>query len=151
MADDAAYFEKPHGNLFMEGVEAYATAHTTPLSQGLARLERETKDSLKYGNMLCGALEATFLQTMLVCASARRVLEVGCYSGFSALAMAEVLPHDGCVITIDNFSDEPESESICRAAIAAHPHGHKVRLVKGAALDELAKLEGPFDFIFIGV
>jgi len=79
---------------------------------------------------------------------ARRVLELGTFTGFSALMMAAALPEDGRLITCDL---DPEAIAIARSFFARSPHGHKIEVREGPALDTLKTLEGPFDFVFIDV
>ena len=77
---------------------------------------------------------------------ARNVLEIGTFTGYSALMMAEALPEDGRLITCDV---DPEATGIARKFWARSPAGSKIELRLGPALETLAGLEGPFDFVFI--
>jgi caffeoyl-CoA O-methyltransferase len=96
--------------------------------------------------MLSGQLEGQFLQMLVAAAGARRVLEIGTFTGFSALMMAAALPPDGELITLE-LSEE--HAAIARRYFGRSEHGGKIRLLLGAALDSLQTLEGPFDFVFI--
>jgi caffeoyl-CoA O-methyltransferase len=74
------------------------------------------------------------------------VLEIGTFSGYSALAMAEGLPSDGRIVTLE--IDETHAE-LARRAIAESPHAKKIEIVLGPALKSIERLPGPFDFVFI--
>jgi caffeoyl-CoA O-methyltransferase len=96
--------------------------------------------------MLVGPLEAAFLKTLLRSIGARRVLEIGTFTGYSALAMAEALPDDGQVVTCEV---DPDTASMAHIFWDRSPHGKKIEVRIGPALDTLATLSGGFDLIFI--
>jgi caffeoyl-CoA O-methyltransferase len=77
---------------------------------------------------------------------ARRVLEIGMFTGYSALMMAEGLPEDGRLITCDV---DPKAELIARRYFAESPHGHKIEVRMGPALETVASLAEPIDMVFI--
>lgn len=130
-----------------EGIEEYAAAHTTPLPRLLAELvqvtaERKGADARK----LCGLLAGRTLQMLVAATGARRVLEIGTFTGFSALLMAAALPEDGELVTLDLDAD---ALAVARSFFARDPHGRKIRIVEGPALETLPSLDGPFDLVFI--
>jgi caffeoyl-CoA O-methyltransferase len=129
-----------------EEVEEYARAHSTPPDDLLERLYAETHEKLNAPQMLTGPLEGRFLQTLVWATKARRVLEIGTYSGYSALSMAEALPDDGVVITCDVWE---EANEMAKRYAAESPHGHKIDFRLGPALETIETLEGPFDLVFI--
>ncbi len=96
--------------------------------------------------MLIGELEASFLRFLLRLNDAKRVLEIGCYTGYSALAMAEVLPKEGELITLDI---DPVNTKIAQDFWKKSPDGKKIKLMLGPALESIQKLKGQFDFVFI--
>src|SRR5687768_6220545 len=96
--------------------------------------------------MLTGAVEGRFLEMLVWISVARRVLEIGTYSGYSALSMAAALPPDGELITCDVWE---EANEVARRYAAESPHGEKVDFRLGPALETIATLEGPFDLVFI--
>src|SRR2546428_10611213 len=96
--------------------------------------------------MVVGPLEAAFLKVMALAVRARRVLEIGTFTGYSALAMAEALPEDGTVLTCEN---EPESAAFARRYWDKSPHGRKIEARVGPALETLRNLTGPLDVILI--
>jgi caffeoyl-CoA O-methyltransferase len=129
-----------------EKIEAYAANHTRAEPELLVRLARETHEKMEAPQMLTGRLEGSFLRLMVRTLQARRVIEVGMFTGYSALAMAEALPEDGRLITCEV---NPEAEAIARRYFAESPHGHKIEVRMGPALGTLETLAGPFDFAFI--
>lgn len=96
--------------------------------------------------MLIGPLEASALGLMLRMLGARRVLEVGCFTGYSALAMAEQLPENGEVVTLDISA---ETTAIGERYWKQSRHGKKIKLILGPAIETMKSLQGPFDFVFI--
>jgi len=86
------------------------------------------------------------LRLMVRALQARRVLEVGMFTGYSALMMAEALPDDGRLITCEV---NPKAEAVARRYFAQSPHGHKIDVRMGPAVETLETLDGPFDFVFI--
>ena len=96
--------------------------------------------------MLTGPIEGTLLQFLVWTAGAKSVLEIGTFSGFSANMMAAGLPHDGVVVTCEK---DPEAVEMAREYLRRSPHGHKVDIRVGDALDTLKSLTGPFDLVFI--
>jgi len=96
--------------------------------------------------MVVGPLEAAFLKVMVLAVRARRVLEIGTFTGYSALAIAEALPDGGSVLTCEI---DPESAAFARRYWDKSPHGKKIEVRVGPALETLRTLTGPFDVIFI--
>ena len=127
-------------------IEAYAQAHSMPESSACRALREETIRTTEFPQMLVGPLEGAFLKMMAQLVDARRVLEVGTFTGYSALCFAEVLPDDGTVTTCE--IDE-ESAALARRHLSKAPHGGKISIRMGPALDTLRGLTGPYDLIFI--
>ena len=96
--------------------------------------------------MVVGPLEGAFLQMMTQLVGAKRVLEIGMFTGYSALCFAEAVPADGTVITCD--IDE-KSAALARRYFAQTPLGKKIDIRMGPALETMRALAGPFDLIFI--
>lgn len=136
-------------DIIPEAIEAYARGHTRALSPLLHELEAETRARFAdRAGMLTGPLEAAFLQFLVAAIGARRVLEIGTFTGYSALAMAEALPPDGELVTCDINED---TTAVARSYWARSPHGTKITVRLGPALDTLSGLapERPFDFVFL--
>ncbi len=127
-------------------IEAYAEAHSVPESDVCRRLREETFRSIDFPQMVVGALEGAFLKMMAQLVGAKRVLEIGTFTGYSALCFAEALPEDGTVITCDI---DPETTEFAKQYWTQSPVGQKIEVHLGPALETLAQLKGPFDVIFI--
>jgi caffeoyl-CoA O-methyltransferase len=127
-------------------VEEYAERHTTPPDPLLAELAEETKATMSAPQMLTGTIEGRFLELLVAASGARRVLEIGTFTGYSALSMAAALPEDGRIDTLDI---EPKHAEVAQRYFDRSPHGAKITLHLGPALDSLAELEGEFDLVFI--
>ena len=129
-----------------EQLEAYIEAHTTPPEPHLAALAEETRATLNAPQMLTGTVEGRFLEALVWAAQPQLVLELGTYSGYSALAMAAALPPGGRIVTCE-LSDE--HADFAQRHIDASPHSDRIDLRRGPALETVATLDGPFDLVFI--
>lgn len=132
--------------LIASEIEAYAEAHSTPESSVCRALREETQRTMAYAQMLVGPLEGAFLKMMAQLVGAKRVLEIGMFTGYSALCFAEVLPEDGQVVTCEV---DDKSASVARRYFAQAPFGRKIEIQMGPALETMRVLTGPFDVIFI--
>ena len=129
-----------------EQIEEYAERHTRALSDSHARLWKETHQKTDHPGMMVGPLEGSLLRLLVRLTAAKRVLEIGMSTGYSALAMAEALPEDGKLITCDV---NPATTEIARRYFAQSPHGHKIEIKLDPARETLKALKGPFDLCFI--
>lgn len=128
------------------GVEEYCERHSTPMSELHSRLWEETHEKTTMPGMMVGPLEGALLRMLVRLTQARRILEIGMFTGYSALAWAEALPPDGRLITCEV---NPSTAEIARRYFAASPHGHKIEIQLGPAAETLKRLQGPFDLCFI--
>lgn len=133
-------------NLVLPEIEAYAEACSAPESEVRRALREETFRAMEFPHMVVGPLEGAFLQLMARLTRARRILEIGMFTGYSALCFAEAVPEDGRVITCEI---DPEAVAMARRYFALSPHGKQIEIRVGPALDTLRDLRGPFDVIFI--
>jgi caffeoyl-CoA O-methyltransferase len=129
-----------------ERIEAYAEAHTTPPDPLLVELAEETRATMSAPQMLTGPSEGRLLELLVAGLGARRVLEIGTFTGYSALSMAAALPEDGRIDTLDI---EPRHAEVAQRYFDRSPHGRKITLHLGPALETIAALEGEFDFVFV--
>jgi caffeoyl-CoA O-methyltransferase len=129
-----------------EDIEAYAAAHTTPPEALLAELAEETRAKLQSPQMLTGTIEGRLLELLVHGLQAKRVLELGTYSGYSSLSMAAGLPPDG---RIDTCEVKEAHADVARRYIARSPYADRITVHLGPALETIAQLEGDFDFVFI--
>ena len=127
-------------------IEAYAQAHSISESDLCRALREETQRRMKSPQMIVVLLEGAFLKMMAQLVQATSVLEVGMFTGYSALCFAEALPADGTVLTCE-LDEEPAA--LARQYFARSPIGKKIEVRMGPALDTMRHLKGPFDLIFI--
>lgn len=133
-------------NIVPEKIEAYAEAHSEQVSPVLQELRKETFARMEGANMQVGRLEGDFLRLLARLVQARRIIEIGMFTGYSALMMAEALPDDGELITCDV---DPKAEEMARKYFAKSPHGKKIQVRMGPALETLKTLKAPYDMAFI--
>lgn len=130
-----------------EPIERYAEAHTGPVPAIFHELERETIENTGHPNMLTGRVVGTLLRMLVQVTGARRVVEIGTFTGYSALMMASGLPGDGELITCE-ISEE--YARVARRYFDRSPHGRKIRIALGPASNTLPLIsEGTVDFVFI--
>jgi caffeoyl-CoA O-methyltransferase len=127
-------------------IERYAEAHTTPPPAYLEALAEETRTTLSAPGMMVGAVEGQVLQMLVFLGSARRVLEIGTFTGYSALSMAAGLPDGGQIVTCEV---DPRHAEVARRHIASSPFADRIEVRLGRALDTVRGLDGPFDLVFI--
>jgi caffeoyl-CoA O-methyltransferase len=133
--------------LVPEDIERYVDEHTTAEPEHLTRLTQETREKLSSPGMLSGHVEGRLLETLAFVTQAKRVLEFGTFSGYSALSMAAALPEDGRVITLEVSA---EHAAMARRHFGEHRDGQKIELRLGPALQSAAELQGQqFDLVFI--
>ena len=133
-------------NIVSEDIERYAEAHTDPVDPLFEELREETHRSMASPGMQVGPVEGRFLRMLIGISRARRVLEIGMFTGYSALMIASALPEDGELVTCDV---DPKAEEMARRYFARSPHGGKIRVRMGPALETISTLSGPLDFVFI--
>src|SRR4051812_32044419 len=127
-------------------LEKYALDRTRPEPELLRALADETYASMASPQMLTGRLEGRLLKILAALSNAKRVLEIGTFTGYSALSLAEGLPEDGRVITCEI---EKAHAAMAQRYFDRSPHGRKIQIRMGPALETLASLSGPFDLAFI--
>jgi len=128
------------------GIEEYAERHTDPMSQLHQQIWKETHERTTSPRMMVGPLEGAFLRLLVRSIQARTVLEIGMFTGYSALAMAEALPPDGRLVSCD--INEKTAE-MAREFFAQSANGKKIEVRIGPAAETLKSIRGPFDLCFI--
>jgi caffeoyl-CoA O-methyltransferase len=131
---------------YPDELNQYIAEHSTPETPVLTALARATQAHTDDPGMMVGHVQGTLLRLIVRMIDARRVLELGTFTGYSTLAMAEGLPDGGEIITCDI---NPETTAIARQHWDQSPHGSKITLRLGPALRTIQALDGPFDLIFI--
>lgn len=133
-------------NFIDPDVEAYALAHTSPPAEHLQHVDRETREHLEAPQMMVGAIEGRFLEMLVHALGARRVLEIGGFSGYSAIAMAAGLPAGGHITSCEI---SPRHAEFAQRHIERAGLSDRIEVRVGPAIETLATLEGAFDFVFI--
>jgi caffeoyl-CoA O-methyltransferase len=128
------------------GVEQYAEDHTTPPPAHLTALAEETRKSLSSPQMMTGPVEGRFLEMLVFASGAKSILEIGTFSGYSALSMAAGLAEGGRIVSCEV---DPDVADVARRHIAASTHAERIEVRVGPALETISALEGPFDLVFI--
>lgn len=127
-------------------VEAYATEHSSPDAELFSRLAQETREKTTAPQMMVGLLEGQFLGTLVRLTRAKRILEIGTFTGYSSISMALALEPDGRIITCD-VNDE--TTSIARRYAEEAGVVDRIEYRTAPGLDSIAELEGEFELIFI--
>ena len=127
-------------------IDEYIEQHSEPQPEYLDNVVRETHLQMINPRMMSGHLQGRILKLLVEMTRARRIIELGTYSGYSALCMAEGLPSDGELHTIEI---DDELEDFIREQLQSAPHGNKVHLHIGNAVDIIPQIEGNFDLAFI--
>jgi predicted O-methyltransferase YrrM len=127
-------------------IEAFAEKYTSPESAVLKRLNRETHVKVPQAHMLSGHLQGQFLSMVSHMLQPVRILELGTYTGYSAICLAQGLQEGGILHTIDI---NEEREEICRRYFEEAGLSSRIKLHIGNAVDIIAGLEEVFDLVFI--
>ncbi len=133
-------------HLLSEAIEQYVAEHSHPAPEYLQALERETRLKVLMPQMISGSLQGNVLAMFVHMVRPKKILEIGTFTGYSALWMAQALPEDGTVTTIDI---NEELEDMVRNYIAKSQLGHKIHYIIGNALEVIPTLEGVYDMVFI--
>jgi caffeoyl-CoA O-methyltransferase len=127
-------------------VEAYAVAHSTPEPPWFAEIAEQTRARTSAPGMMVGTLEGRLLKALVAILQPTTVLEIGTFTGYSSLSMAEALPPEGRIITCD-ISEQ--HVALAREHIGTSPYADRIEIRVGPATETLATLDGPFDLVFI--
>lgn len=127
---------------------AYAAEHSTQPGALMNEVERytHTEADVADPNMVTGGLEAALLKLLVRLIGARRILEIGSFTGYSAIAMAEALEDDGKIISCEISEKHAE---IAQSFIRRSPDAQKIEVRLGPAVETIPTLDGPFDLVFL--
>jgi caffeoyl-CoA O-methyltransferase len=132
---------------FHQIIEEYMDAHTDDVSPLLEELVEETEKITGHSDWSIGKVEGKLLQMLIKLSGTRQAVEVGTFTGYSALVIAEALPEDGILTTCEMNSHYAQ---IARSYFKRSPHGTKIELKIGSALESLKQIAGrSVDFVFI--
>jgi len=129
-----------------EEVERYAVEHSTRDQELFRRLEEETRATTDWPGMMVGPLEGQFLGWLVWLSQARRILEIGTFTGYSSISMALQLPEGGRIVSLDV---NEETTSVARRYAEEAGVADRIDYRVGKAMELLGELEGPFDLVFI--
>lgn len=129
-----------------EDIEKYVLAHSEPEGDYLYRLYRATNIHTIHGRMASGHLQGRLLKMLVQMVQPKNVLEVGTFSGYSALCLAEGLPDDGHLYT---FEINDEMEDFTRPWIEGSPYADKISFIIGDANEKAPELGVTFDMAFV--
>lgn len=127
-------------------ISEYCAQHTRAENDLLKRLAEETFAKTTAPQMLTGKVEGQFLKMLVKLSGAKRIIEVGMFTGYSAISMASGLPDDGELFTCD-ISEE--YQKIAQRYFDQCRHGKKIKVLLGKAKESIVKLSGAFDLAFI--
>ena len=130
----------------MDLLEKYIHENSSAEDTLLHELDRETHLRVINPRMISGHIQGKLLELLVKMFRPQRILEIGTFTGYSALCMAAGLEEG---TTIDTCEVDDELECIAQSFFDRSPHGHKIRLHIGSALEIAPKLGGPFDMVFI--
>ena len=127
-------------------LDEYIAVHTSPENEALEAITRDTHVHVLNPHMLSGQVQGRLLSMLSHMIQPKRILELGTFTGYSALCLAEGLAPDGRLITIEH---NDELEETIRRNLSRSPLGEKIDLIIGDCKSEIGKLEGPFELVFI--
>lgn len=130
----------------MDALEQYIHDHTSPEEALLHELDRQTNLRVVQPRMLSGHIQGRLLKMLVQMLRPRRILEIGTFTGYSALSMAAGLEEGGELHTVEV---EDELEELAQSFFDRSPHGRKIRMHIGSALDVAPALDMEFDLVFI--
>jgi caffeoyl-CoA O-methyltransferase len=129
-----------------DAIDAYVDEHTTSLEPLMVELHAATYGEMSSPQMIAGPVLGQLLRFLVRIVAPQLVVEIGTFTGYSALAMAGGLPDGGRIVTCEL---SPERADYARSWLDRSPLGDRIDLRVGPALDTLAALDGPYDFAFI--
>jgi caffeoyl-CoA O-methyltransferase len=124
----------------------YVERMSSPHEPLLAELSEETRQDLGSEGMLTGPVAGRLLELLVWFGQPKRVLEIGTFSGHSALSMAAGLPEGA---RIDTLELDPKRAEVAQRYFDRSPYGDRITLHLGPALETFERLDGDFDFVFI--
>lgn len=138
-----------HATLFHESVEEYAAAMTTPAAPEFVQIAAATTEAGLFAPCMVGQIEGQFLKMMTRINGAKRVLDIGTFTGYSALAFAQGLPHDGEVVSIEA---DAKCAAVARTCFQDASDGCKIRVIEADAYTTVTNMVDNgelFDIVFL--
>ena len=135
-----------HSDLVLPLAQAYAEAHSTPEDPLLSVIAAHTREHHAHAHMVSGHLQGLFLTMLSRMLRPRRILEVGTFTGYSALCLAAGMPDDGILHTIEC---RPEDLALARSYFDQSPYGSRIRSHAGDAIEVIPGLQESWDLVFL--
>ena len=129
-----------------EAIDRYAFQNTRPENELLRLLAERTRREMDDPQMLTGRVEGRLLKLLVQLCRPRLVLEVGTFTGYSSLSMAEGLGAGGRIVTCEI---DPRAQRVAQAAFDASPFGDRIEIRMGPALETIRSLDDSIDLSFI--
>jgi caffeoyl-CoA O-methyltransferase len=129
-----------------EDVERYAEERSSRDPDFFRRLEEETRAISNWPQMMVGPLEGPFLGWLVWLSGAKRILEIGTFTGYSSISMALNMPPEGRIVSLDV---NEETSAVARRYAEEAGVADRIDYRVGPAIEELGRLDGPFDLVFI--
>lgn len=133
-------------NVLSQALKDYIEQTTSQEAPLLKNLRQETATEIGMAQMLSGPVEGKLIQILIKLLQAKNCLEIGTFTGYSALNIAQALPDDGKLITCEI---RPENAAFAQKYFDMSPVGDKITLRLGEAIKTIEQLNQSFDFIFI--
>lgn len=130
----------------MDPLEQYLRDFSSPVSETLGWLERETHLRTNHARMLSGRSVGALLRHFVLMLKPRRVLELGVFTGYSTICLAGALPEDG---RVDSVEINDEMEDLIREGLTRAGVEEKVNLIFGDAKEVITELEETYDLVYI--
>lgn len=138
--------DKPIVQITDPNIDSYSEKHTTSESEDILNLIQSSDEELQYIDMLSGRVVGQFLKMIVKISGASRILEIGTFTGYSAIMMAEALPEYGELITLEM---NLKYQKLAQKHFDESKAGHKVTMLPGNAQDTIKELSGAFDIIYL--
>lgn len=141
-------FAKP--SIYVTGIEGYACRVSSAPSEEAAKVAVETAEKCpQWADITSSTIQVKFLSMLVGIKKARRVLEVGTFTGHATLEIAASLPDDGTITTIDSFVADANAREAALSAFMSSRHRDKIQLIEMDALSALDRVGKSYDLIFI--
>ncbi len=138
--------DKPIVQITNPEIDKYSEVHTSPESKDIQNLINSSDEELQYIDMLSGRVVGQLLKMLVKISGTKRILEIGTFTGYSAVMMAEALPEDGEVITLEM---NLKYQKIAQNHFDKSEAGHKVTMIRGNAQNTINELNGTFDLVYL--
>lgn len=127
-------------------IDKYSEEHTTPESENILELIQSSDEELEYIDMLSGRVVGQLLGILVKISNTKRILEIGTFTGYSALILAEALPEDGEVITLEM---NLRYQKLAQKHFDSFKAGRKISMICRNAQESIKTLTGEFDFVYL--